>query len=76
MNTQPTTLADLIAAGEIDPRRPYEPGGVGQGIDREVAEKYPCVRCGARCTYQGFKRDDGAYIALQVCSECRHVEPF
>ena len=73
--TQITTLADL--ADDLAGYRCYAPTGLAAGIDEEIAEKYPCVRCGGRrCTYRGFKGPDGTYLAFQVCGDCRHAEPF
>lgn len=75
---QITTIADLIAAGEIDPRRPYEPSGLAAGIDREVAEGSPCDRCGAACGYAGFRTFEGTWKAFAVCTNpaCRAAVEF
>lgn len=67
----PTTLADVFAGGDVDPARPHY-----VDIDHEVAERYPCVRCGGACTYAGFRSTEGVYYAYQVCARCRHAEPF
>lgn len=76
MVTEITTIADLIAAGEIDPRRPYEPSGLGAGIDREVAEENPCTLCGGACKYAGFRTEWGTWRAFAVCVACQHAEEF
>lgn len=70
------TLADLFAAGEILPGRPYEPSGLVAGIDREVAEGSPCDLCGARCRYAGFRTEWGTWRAFAVCVACQHAQEF
>lgn len=59
-----TTLADLIAAGDLDGYRRYAPSGLGAGIDEEVARDATCDACGhAGCVFHGFAHGD-SYLAL------------
>ena len=76
MTDQKVTLADLAAAGEIEISKPYAPGGLCAGIDREVAEETPCEFCGGRCRFAGFRTEWGTWRGFAVCTACQHAQEF
>lgn len=70
-----STLADLIASGDLEGYRRYVPTGIGSDIDREVAEGSPCDACGGSCVFRGF-RDGDSYRAFAVCVRCGAAAEF
>lgn len=70
------TLADLIAAGEIDPRAGYAPNGLTAGVDAEVAAEADCEVCGHHgLSFRGYGRP-GAWRGFAICGQCGHCEEF
>ena len=44
-------------------------------MDAEIAERYPCPRCGGAMRYDAWSRP-GSYVALAVCTQCGHQWAF
>ena len=69
------TLAQRVAAGY----QPGAPTSEAEAIDVEVAEAYPCPKCGGQMRYDGYHRHHNGYteyVALAVCKSCGHEISF
>ena len=69
------TVAQMVAAGySIGP-----PSLEVEEIDAQIAERYPCPKCGGSMRYEAFHKHNGGrcrYIALAVCNRCGHQIEF
>ena len=50
--------------------------GIGNGIDKEVAEDGPCPECKGKCRYVSMENGRGSYRAFAVCNECGEAHEF
>jgi predicted RNA-binding Zn-ribbon protein involved in translation (DUF1610 family) len=69
------TMTQRLALGY----HPGAPTAEAEAIDAEVAEAYPCPKCGGQMYYDGYHRQYNGYteyVALAVCNSCGHEISF
>ena len=54
------------------------PSPLAEEMDRPIAEKHPCTKCGGACYYEPWSRPEPylSYYPYAVCRDCGHAEEF